>query len=126
MRSREFTQEEREHLESNPNVLKVNNSNITYTDDFKQLALSQYKDGYSPREIFIEAGIDLSIFPNNYARYAIKRWKTKQRSNEPTKKRTGRPKKTSNMTQKEMEARIAYLEAENNFLKKLRALEESE
>lgn len=124
MRGRDFTQEERRLLEANSSVLKVVNSNIIYTEEFKQLAIMRHKDGISARLIFIEAGIDLSIFPDNYARYAIKRWKSQSNLQASQRKRGGgRPKKSSNMTQSELEARVAYLEAENDFLKKLRALE---
>ena len=124
MREREFTHEERMLLEGNPNILKVVNSNIIYSDDFKELAIRKHKEGISARLIFIEAGIDVSIFPDDYARYAIKRWKSQTKSLTAQRRSGGsRSKKPSNMTHDELEARIAYLEEENDFLKKLRALE---
>ncbi|MGE4266999.1 MAG: HTH domain-containing protein [Deferribacterales bacterium] len=128
MRQREFTPDERQSLESNPNVLKVGNSNITYTADFRQHALNCYYDGEPPRKIFKQAGIDISIFPEGYPESTISRWHNAEKKPHKSSRKSGsgRPKKTSNMTTEEMEARIAYLEAENDFLKKLRALERGE
>lgn len=45
MREREFTPEERQSLESNPNVLKVANSNIIYIEEFKRQALNLHQEG---------------------------------------------------------------------------------
>lgn len=127
MREREFTPEERQSLESNPNVLKVVNSNIIYSEEFKQQALNLYKEGMSADSIFTKSGIDTSIFPKDYAKSALKFWRNA--SKQPVsseRKQRGRHKKTSNMSPEEKDARIAYLEAENDFLKKLRALERGE
>lgn len=127
MREREFTPEERHSLESNPNVFKVVNSNIIYTEEFKQQALHLYKEGMSADSIFTKSGIDTSIFPSGYAKSALRRWRNA--SKQPVssvRKQKGRPKQTCNMSPEEKDARIAYLEAENDFLKKLRALERGE
>lgn len=128
MREREFTPDERRSLESNPNVLKVGKSNITYAADFREHALKCYHDGEPPRKIFRQAGIDISIFPEGYPESTISRWHNtaKKLRKSSRKSGSGRPKKTGNMTPEEMEVRIAYLEAENDFLKKLRALERGE
>lgn len=125
MREREFTPAERALLESNVNVLKVGNSNIIYTKEFKRHAINLCNEGVSVNNIFHDAGIDLSIFPHNYAKYTLKRWRKTQGSHKEQQvpKRRGRQKDVSNMTREEMEAKIAYLEAENDFLKKLQALE---
>ena len=51
-----FTIEEREELKRNPNILKVLNSNIEYTEEFKQKALQEHKDqGKTAKQIFSEA-----------------------------------------------------------------------
>ena len=127
MREREFTPEERQTLESNPNVLKVVNSNIIYTKEFKAHALSLYQSGESADSIFAKSGIDISIFPKGYTKYALRRWRNAGKKPVNSEhKRKGRHKKTSNMSSEEKDARIAYLEAENDFLKKLRALERGE
>lgn len=127
MRAREFTSSEQAEFSLNSNVSHVTKSAIIYTQEFKAHAVAQYNQGMPPRKIFEEAGIDLSLFPSDYARYTVKRWrKSSQSVPKSSGFARGHPKNPSNMTVVEMEARIAYLEAENDFLKKLRALEESE
>lgn len=118
----------RKKLESNPNVEKVTAKNVTYTVSFKIKAVKQFLSGESYTNIFIEAGIDLSLFEEHYPRKSVERWhkifeksgadgfKTERRGSGAT----GRPK---GKKFKSPEAEIAYLRAENDFLKKLRALE---
>lgn len=127
MRQREFTPDEHNSLENNPYVLKVC-SNITFTNDFREHALQSYHDGIPPRQIFKDAGIDISIFPEGYPESTISRWLKASKKPQKSSRRpgSGRHKKTSNMTSEEKDVRIAYLEAENDFLKKLHALERGE
>lgn len=118
---------DRKRLEENPNVEKVSFSNVSYTSKFKIKALKQLKDGFSPREIFMEAEIDLSLFGKDYPKKCLQRWKKVQKTsgeNGLKKERrgsgaTGRPK---NKKFKSADEEIAYLRAENDFLKKLQAL----
>lgn len=126
MRSREFTSSEQASFALNPNISHVTKSSIIYTQEFKEHAVEQYYSGVPARKIFDDADIDISLFPADYARHTIKRWRNARNQGASVRSRKGRPKNPSNMTVTEMEARIAYLEAENDFLKKLRALEESE
>lgn len=118
----------RKKLEKNPNVLKVTAKNVTYTSSFKVKAVEKYLAGYSYAEIFAKAGIDLSFFESNYARKSIERWREIFASSgiqgfkveNRGRKATGRPKgKKFNS----LEAEVAYLRAENDFLKKIKALE---
>jgi len=44
-------------LEGNPHVLRVSESNISFTPAFKLAAVKAYKAGKTPKEIFIEAGL---------------------------------------------------------------------
>jgi hypothetical protein len=121
-----FTPKDRKDLESNPNVLKVTNSNVAYTPGFKAKALKLRQEGKTPSEIFRDAGINLSLFGEDYAKKCLMRWnkmseaegglKTERRGA----KATGRPK---GLKFKSADEEIAYLRAENDFLKKLRALE---
>jgi transposase len=119
---------DRKRLEKNPNVLKVTSKNVTYTAAFKTMSVERYLAGEPYENIFSEAGIDLSLFEENYARKSIERWnKVFEISghngfqNEARgKKSTGRPK---GKKFKSLEAEVAYLRAENDFLKKLNALE---
>lgn len=120
-------------LEDNPNVLKVGDKQISYTNKFKEAAIKAYQSGKSPYEIFAEAGFDPKMFPETYCSKALIRWsaaKLKYGKKSLTEERrgrkaTGRPRSSKTKapkTQAQLEARLAYLEAENDFLKKLHAL----
>jgi transposase len=128
-----WSQFERELLLRNKFVSKITDTNIAYTSEFKVLAVKEYRSGKSPQQIFKDSGFDLTFFDKEYAKKAIYRWckiidkdgskgfKVEKRG----KSATGRPKK--NYDPKDLESvlkRLAYLEVENDLLKKLRALEE--
>lgn len=124
-----FSDSDRKDLESNPNVLKVTHSNVTYKPAFKIKAIKQLLKGSTPKDIFSEAGINLSLFSEDYPKKSLKRWrkiydehgeagfKEERRGSGAT----GRPK---GLKFKSLEEENAYLRAELDFLKKLRALEE--
>jgi hypothetical protein len=121
----------RDLLAKNPNVSKVTSSNVTYTTAFKSKAVKLLQEGESSKDIFKDAGIDTTSFGDSYALKSITRWeraiaehgekglKTERRGAGAT----GRPK---GIKFKSIEEENAYLRAENDFLKKLRALEEEE
>lgn len=118
---------DRKELESNHNVLKVTGSNVTYTPKFKISAVKKYSDGMTPKEIFREAGLNLGLFEESYAKRALARWrkihsgvgfeglKEEKRGSGAT----GRP---PGKKFKSQEEELRYLRAENDFLKKLHAL----
>ena len=94
-----------------------------YSKEFKQKAIFEYENGKSANQIFNEAGIDVSILSkhNDYASKTISKWRNanKEKINIHSSKKKKRIKKTA--YQKLLE-RNEYLEAENEFLKKLSAL----
>jgi transposase len=114
---------------TNPNVEKMTASNLRFTKDFKLRAIKLYQSGQSAAEIFEGAGIDLSDFESAYARKSISRWLAAaeayglKKINEERRGlgSSGRP--GSSKKFKSQAAELAYLRAENNFLKKLQALE---
>ena len=124
-----FSKSIKQLLERNPIIIKVS-SQLSYTFKFKEEAVKAYKSGTSPKEIFIRADIDLSLFSTKYAKNSIWRWvkivekygykglKEEHRGRSAK----GRPAKKFKSEQEE----IAYLRAENNFLKKLLALEKKQ
>jgi len=134
MSKRIFTQEQLKHLVDNESVAKCSERSISYSKDFKIKAVQQYiKQGLSPREIFKQAGFDLGVIGKQKADDCLLRWKKTFRtkgqgafSKETRGKGRGggRP-KTNYQTDKEqikyLEAQVAYLKAENDFLAKLRA-----
>lgn len=116
---------------TNPNVEKITGSNLRFTKDFKVKAIKLYQSCRSVVEIFAEAGIDLSDFESEYARKSITRWLAAadaygvKKINEERRGlgSPGRPR--SGKKFKSQAAEIAYLRAENDFLKKLQALEKN-
>jgi transposase len=129
-----FTESQRRELESNPNVIKVSDRSITYSPDFKVTAVKENIEGKGPSQIFLKYGFDMSIIGSKKPKQCIKRWRdTFQKYGEKgfyTERRgkgaTGRPSSKELSTEdklKKAEARIAYLEAEVEFIKKLDELE---
>jgi transposase-like protein len=118
----------RKKLEKNPNILKVTAKNVAYTPSFKARAVAKYAAGESYEDIFAEADIDLSLFEDDYARKSVDRWrKTIEKSGVEGFKVENRGRNSSGRPKgkkfKSLEAEVAYLRAENYFLKKLNALE---
>jgi hypothetical protein len=128
-----YTQKQIKKLLQNKNVLKCSESSITYCRKFKLKAVKQYFDeGYSPKMIFDEAGFDANIITKDKAKDCLKRWKKIYKNkgennllNENRGNNGGRDKKSFKNDKEKieyLETKIAYLDAENDFLAKLRGL----
>ena len=131
MSKRIFSEAQVKMLSRNKNVARCSDKSITYHADFKIETIKKYDRGMSAKEIFKEAGFDLSILGSDTPRYRVRDWrktfKTKGiegLSLEARGKGGGRP-KTKWASDKEkiqdLELQISYLKAENDFLAKLRA-----
>ena len=129
-----FTQEQIQELLNNRNVIKCSSASISYNKDFKLAALKKYyEEGFSPNMIFEEAGFNLATIGRDKPKGCLARWrriyKDKGRK-ELTKENRGglggRKKKIQFKTKDEeieyLKAKIAYIDAENDFLAKLRGL----
>lgn len=118
-----FTKAEKELLEQNPNIQAVLANQVLYTKEFKEKAVIEYESGKSANQIFQEAGIDTTILSKqyDYASKTISKWRNANRKkiNIHYPKQNKKQKKSA--YQKLLE-RNEYLEAENEFLKKLSAL----
>lgn len=132
MEKRKFTEEQIKILLKNENVDKCSNKAITYNKDFKIRAVKQYcEEGWSARQIFKEAGLDVSLVGKYIAKDCVMDWiriykirGTEGLLTETRGRYGGRPKikgVTDEYKIKRLEAHIAYLKAENDFLAKLRA-----
>lgn len=129
-----FTQEQIKQLSNNKNVAKCTSKSITYKTKFKLTAVKKYlEEGCSPRMIFEEAGFDLSIIGTDRADDSILRWRRKySKTGETGLKKDNRGKcggrkkelhfKNDKEKIKYLEAKIAYMDAENDFLAKLRGI----
>ena len=109
-------------LESNQYIEFCSERYIWYTAAFKVKAVKQYNKGYSSQEIFKQAGFNISIIGKKKIKGCLSRWrKTYSILGEAgllqERTRKGRPKTTWDTP----EEKLLWLEAENNFLKQLRA-----
>lgn len=132
MSKRRFTAEQIANLLKTGNVVRCSDKAITYSKDFKVRAVREYRDeGLSAKQIFKEAGFDLDVIGKNKPKECLKQWcrvfKIKGTSGLITETRGrggGRP-RTKGLTDAKkieyLEAKVAYLKAENDFLAKLRA-----
>lgn len=126
-----FSNEEIDRLSENPCVFSCTLKSIIYTYEFKKRALELHTQGISSKEIWRRADFDISRWNKDYCKDTIKDWKriVKKKGIEGLSKirgsqATGRP-KTKGVTTadkiKRLELQVKYLEAENDFLAKLRA-----
>jgi len=127
-----FTEEEMARLQQLSCVEKVTTKMIVFTREFKFKAIEQRASGASIIDVFEDAGIDTGLFPRKHFMFMLKAWRKeiKLRKDEAfIKVKRGRPvgkreeKAIKDMSTAELQAKIAYLEAENDFIKKLKALE---
>ena len=134
MNKRMFTQEQINSLLSNKNVVQCSSKSISYDPKFKVLAVKQYyEEGLSPKQIFVNAGFNVSILGKRVPGYCLRDWRRIYdkkgapgllKDKRGKSKGGGRP-KIRHLSDKEkierLEATVAYLKAENDFLAKLRA-----
>lgn len=124
---------QRSKLLANRNVLEVSEKSISFTPAFKIKAVHQYLDGVSPDQIFLKAGISISLFKDDYCRCCIKRWVHKfQAEGEESFKidgrglgASGRPKeeRPEDLTYEELLALVEIQKGALEELKKQNALE---
>lgn len=132
MSIRRFSEEQIKELLQNPNVEKCSEKSISYRKEFKVLALKKYHEGFPPNEIFRQANFNINMVGRKTPKRCLQGWR-KVLKNKGVKelsvetrgrgKGGGRP-KTNWSNEKEkikyLEAEVAYLKAENDFLFKLR------
>ena len=126
---KEYVKELNEHRY----VEQATDWSISFTAEFKQLAYDEYYRGKSMREIFTEAGFDTAKLGEK--RIQNFRNKLMAKANERTgfsdkrrdKSLQAPPSTEAQMMKRirELEHRNAYLEQENDFLKKIQELEKA-
>jgi transposase len=128
-----YSESDQHILLRNPNVEKVTDRYISYHPDFKIKAVKEYLSGKKPRQIFMENGFNLELIGDNKPFVCIRRWRIifKQRGEQGLREE-GRNRKGTRLTGREpsiedklkkAEAKIKFLEAENELLKKIREKE---
>lgn len=134
MSKRLFSAFEQKQLESNPNVNHVSDRSISYAADFKVRAVQENLSGKGPMAIFLDHGFDLKLIGSDKPGECLKRWRSVYKAfgeegfytERRGKGSTGRPSSKTLSAEEQLkkaEARIAFLEMENDFLKKLEELE---
>ena len=122
-------------LQKNPNVKKVTSVGVLYSETFKKEALELYEKGITPIDIFVQAGFNIEIIGKDNPSKILSKWRSgigynpNQLNNQlsikhPIKLNSDKCSYTDKEIKKIL-ARNRYLEAENDFLKKLRALEDN-
>ena len=116
-------------LLSNPNVVKCSDKAITYSKKFKLQAIKDYyEQGLGPNAIFVKAGFDLSILGKDKPKNCLKLWRKVYKAkgekglNTESRGKNGgrRPKDKQSADVEYLQTKVAYLEAENAFLRKLK------
>jgi transposase len=114
--------------------MNVTAKSITYAPEFKIAAVKSYEEGYTPMEIFRKAGFDVDVIGHKKPKHCLKYWRNtftthgeegllEERRGKGSSGRRPIGELSSEEKLKRAEARIKLLEAENDFLKKLDALE---
>lgn len=126
----QYTKEEQAQLATNPNVESVSTTSITYRKTFKQQAVREYyEEGNSPNTIFQKAGFDLGVIGRGKPKGCLRRWRAVYKLQgldglaveQRGRKGGERPKRQKVIHDiQELQTRVAYLEAENDFLRKLK------
>lgn len=121
-----FTEEQQIELQKNPYIKKASAKSITYTKEFKERFEEEYRAGKLPSQILADMGIDHRILGKKRKNSLVARMKLyelRPEGCEDTRRNnTGRP-STKVLTNTEkierLEQEIAYLNQENEFLKKI-------
>jgi hypothetical protein len=120
-----FTEDQQIKLRENPYIQNVSAKSITYSKEFKEKFEEEYRMGKLPSEILFSMGIDHRILGKRRKDSLVSRIKLyeqrPQGCDDTRKNNSGRP-STKDFTDAEMikrlEQKIAYLNQENEFLKK--------
>jgi transposase len=132
MSKKTFTGKEIKQLSSNKYVKSVSSKGITYTEEFKQIFITEKEKGKFAREIFEEYGFDVDILGTQRIRSASRRWKDAYNESGISGLRDTRAGNSGRSREKELsleeknarlEAQINLLKAENELLKKIRFAE---
>ena len=123
-----FSDEEVALLRQNPCVFNCTNNSVNYTYEFKKRALELRHSKVSAKEIWRRSGFDVSKWKDEYFRGTLRDWRKAVEKNgiNGLTNPGGTPHDrgsdhTSKDTIKRLVLQVKYLQAENDFLAKLRA-----
>lgn len=132
MSNKSLTKKEIEILSKNSYVKNISEKSITYTDEFKNIFIIEYENGMTPSTIFKKYGFDIEVLGYDRIKDSSYRWRNQAKRedglSDTRKVKSGRP-KTKDLTDSELisrlEHKIAILEQENSYLKKIRLIEKA-
>jgi transposase len=123
-----FSSEEIAELKKNPCVFDCTAKTVYYTVEFKQRALELYAQGVHTKDIWRRSGFDVTKWKDEYFRGTLRDWRkaVEKHGSEALKNHGGTlhdrgPLHTENDRIKRLTLQVKYLEAENDFLARLRA-----
>ena len=125
-----FTKDQVEFLSKNKYVVQVSEKAITYSEEFKNIFINEYENGILPRAIFEKYGFPFKIIGRKRIESCSSLWRRQAKRAEglsdTRKGHSGRPLKRT-LTEEEnisrLKNKIAILEQENAYLKKIRLIE---
>ena len=125
-----FTNDQVKLLSKNKYVVRVSEKAIIYSDEFKNIFINEYEKGILPRLIFEKYGFPYQLLGKERIKSCSNRWKKQAKRegevSDTRKGHSGRPLER-NLSEEENIARlknkIAILEQENAYLKKIRLIE---
>lgn len=132
MSNKLFTKKELKILSQNRYTKNVSEKGITYTDEFKNVFITENEKRKLPREIFEECGFDIDILGITRIKASAGRWRTSYRKNGVSGLTDTRKSKSGRTSEKELSIEEKYkrlkaqnnlLKAENELLKKIQHLE---
>ncbi len=118
----QFTQEQMDILLQNPNVESISSNTIRFTTE--ELALKKDKEGIPALQIFKDAGFDLNVLGKEIPKTSIRNWRHREKYLNKNNTRYLAREVKKNKALKSIFEENRYLKAENEFLKKLQALQE--
>lgn len=124
-----LTVEQIEKLKESSYVISANENHVVFTNEFKCLALREWKAGVSPKMIFEKYDIGYHVLGERRVTNNLIRWKKQESRLEGFQriKGSGRPKKPTFKSAEEeniyLKNQLEYQRQEIEFLKKLKALE---
>ncbi len=123
-----FSSEQIVELKRNPCVFNCTHNSVNYTYEFKQRAIALHKEGVGARDIWKRSGFNVDLWKKEYFKGTLRDWKrvVEKHGIEGLLKPGGiqfdrGPNNTDKDKLKRLELQVKYLEAENDFLAKLRA-----
>jgi transposase-like protein len=130
MSKRIFTKEQIILISENTNVASCSERYIEYRKEFKISAIKQYYEhNLTPSEIFRLAGFDIKLIGRDIPQKCLERWKKtfklKGEKGLSINTKSRKKKISEDISDRDkierLEAEVAYLRAENDFLVELRA-----